>query len=1133
MRALIKSTRTPFLGLLGELIPQDACKAIEADIQGNPGAKAYGRRLEQHPALFAVWLASRVMRGLGATGRFEVYPFVQEAIGVREKPSNAECLVIWRTFRRAILRLGIQPLPRKSGTHFIVDEFVRQAGVPVAFADDLARKMLVHAKRLGVPHEDDQEALLAWQTSLLNRLRPPFSVTTSRAVGRDANAYYTQAFLRVLHSEGRSSSADPVEAAFAKAFVEEGGAGGIKRSAIPQLLYRDGVLGLLLPAREAETTYRLSWADGSWTSLRTQAGIGEFRALPEALPPWIAVETDTGEHLLYVDLWVDKQPNRFLVFNEQGRLRATGQLGKEQEITLLSGAYVALCRFAPTEPTKWSEVSEAPRLVEVPFDLQPGHQFVLANGPAQARLEGSEEPTVTVIGAVRTSLEQVSFYFGPLEADVVVPSEWHDARFEVRITAPGLLAHPVSVPPAVDGASRIDLAPVLSAERLSPGLHRVVIELARTDDARALHRQSMLFWAGLQSVSHQLVFEYSCRPANLVERGCVGIRVGHERAAPAERHGRTLRLTFTLGGGRVLSLSWNRPGLFIDVEIPGADGTVSRVNRPLGATETVSLLQQKTIAVSGSEPGQLVLGDWSASVDFTRSPTKYLPGAFLASRMRPGASTLLYRSESRLAEIPLLELSQPHVFAGLTTDRVANIFEVKATIHGEPTDFAVVLHDMREDRVLRCELALSGAWTPTEFGRAMAYSATSGPFTALHVAIDVHNASRRLWVGELEVRIAGQWGRLEDDAQACGCFVLQSDEQPRLVAMKELAVEVAALDMAEVVRRLRRTSVYLCRHWSRHCGSHFGWLSAYWSALAERCEGSELQCVAGLVDCSIAEPPDGTRPGWLPGSSVGARLPKVFALPGKDYGRLNRSTHPIVSALSAISSLPSNVGEAFGSLLHVVSAAGFENVKQVMQGEPPRGFCLQRFAAAVASAPADELHRLDESDYVPPRGELLGPLHLEFAWRDLSVRYQRSIQMPTAAKSAALAIARGLNQRFACFDNEAPRALRGKRLSVPRKAAPVDIATDAEEQAAEHQSLIAVVSAWFAWHCRLAARRPEALDQFVARLRQLRAESPIPGEGVESAVTYFLQVAPAMFGFYLLLFETVLAADMDLEIRLG
>ena len=197
LQALVKRAETPVLGLLGTLLPPDARDAIRRDLAVMPSAKVYSQRLEKYPALFGVWLAEHVMLGLGQDGHFSLYPHLHKAIGVSTELTSGEKELLWRAFRRAMFKLGIQPLSRVSGTHFMADEYVRQAGVPIAFADDLALRMLQAAKRVGLPDEDDQEGLLTWQSTLLNKLVPPFSVTTRRAVERDSLGYYTRAFVRV------------------------------------------------------------------------------------------------------------------------------------------------------------------------------------------------------------------------------------------------------------------------------------------------------------------------------------------------------------------------------------------------------------------------------------------------------------------------------------------------------------------------------------------------------------------------------------------------------------------------------------------------------------------------------------------------------------------------------------------------------------------------------------------------------------------------------------------------------------------------------------------------------------------------------------------------------------------------
>ena len=574
VRALVKSVEVPVLGLLGGLLPTDARATIQRDLSEGMTVRAYARRLEQYPALFGVWLAEHVMFGVGQDGHFSLYPHVQRALGGLAHISNDERDLLWRAFRRAMFKLGIQPLTGRSG-NYMADEYVRQAGVPIAYADDLGVRMLHLAKRIGLPDEDDQEGLLTWQSALLSKLSAPFSVTARRAIERDTQAYYVRAFLRVHANGGHPTTTDALEDALAKAFSTERGAGAIRRAAIPQLLYRDGVLGLLFPPAASHVEYQLRCGEAQ-RALRVDAE-GGFRSLPPGLHQEITVSRPDGERVLLVKLWPDAAANRLLLFNAEGRLRASGQLGQEDPIELAPGKYVALCRFEPTSPEEWDEVCETPRLVEVPLVVSAAVEIVVRNGPALLAISGYDLPTFSLHGQVKGSLERLEFWYGTVEAAVDVPSDWRQAlgqSYELRVSC-GQDRSSVGLVLDEGGRATTRVNDALLRLPTAPGLRRVVIELGRVGDARTAQRQSILYWFGLESITYGLRFNYSVRPQNLLSGSCAGLKLGDKSAEPADDHSRLVRIAFDIGGGRVVHLSWNRPGVFVEIEHPMADGSTS------------------------------------------------------------------------------------------------------------------------------------------------------------------------------------------------------------------------------------------------------------------------------------------------------------------------------------------------------------------------------------------------------------------------------------------------------------------------------------------------------------------------------------------------------------------------------
>jgi hypothetical protein len=74
---------------------------------------------------------------------------------------------------------------------------------------------------------------------------------------------------------------------------------------------------------------------------------------------------------------------------------------------------------------------------------------------------------------------------------------------------------------------------------------------------------------------------------------------------------------------------------------------------------------------------------------------------------------------------------------------------------------------------------------------------------------------------------------------------------------------------------------------------------------------------------------------------------------------------------------------------------------------------------------------------------------------------------------------------------------------------------------------IANACAWFAWYCRLDVRNEGVLSQFHANLTHMRKRIEVPGPVTSDCIAYYLAVAPAMFSFFLLLWELALTIELD------
>lgn len=1125
--ALVKRAETPVLGLLGTLLPAEAREAIRRDLAVMPSAKAYSQRLEKYPALFGVWLAEHVMLGLGQDGHFSLYPHLQKAIGVSTELTSGEKELLWRAFRRAMFNLGIQPLSRVSGSHFMADEYVRQAGVPIAFADDLALRMLQAAKRVGLPDEDDQEGLLTWQSTLLNKLVPPFSVTARKAVERDSLGYYTRAFVRLHLNGGQAAGKDPLEQAFAKAFAA-GGSSHLRRSAIPQLLYRDGALGVLFPSADRAVGYKVE-CGGHVASMRLDAE-GGFRQLPAGLHREVVVQRDDGERVLSVRLWPDSLNNKLLIFSAEGRLRASARLAQEDPVELAPGRYLALCRFEPSNREDWYEVSDSPLLVEVPLEVRPGAELLIKNGPASVVLVGQNQPSLSLSEHSKGSLEGLEFWYGDVEAHIEVSADWVQnltGQFEVRVVHGDRRA---SLPVRLDENRRavVRLSEAIAHLDLGAGLWRLVLELGRAGEARAAQRQSILYWSGLKNVSYGLRFSYESPPKNLITSSCAGLKLSPTQMEPVDDHSRLIRIAFDLGGGRLVHFSWHRPGVFVEVQVPAADGSTAAIARPLGVAETVSLTSPKTIVVSASEPGYISLGSMRTFVDFSQKASKAFPASFLASRLEPGARTLKYETASGKAAVNLLVLSQPHVATDVKTERLANLFVVRVVVNGEPTDVAVTGRELSSGREARAEHELmAGTWHTNDLARMQVYAAPVGQSHLVHVLIDVETLKPGIWLLGFGARIGGVWGRLQDGDEGRIAVAFAVDVVGKEIPGKEVVAAADALELSDVAAQLVRLNEHFRQCWSPVCWEQQQWLKRYFSALVDRLRDSETDYVTELVDMAMCRPPEDGRPGHLSMQFAPAWLNHTFSQQRATYKRVNIKPHPLSIALRAAVELRGAVAPAFETVLHPTAAMPFSNIAEVMHGRRPKGFSLATYREVLQQTKIEGAYQLDDELFLPKAGDLLGPLHLAHCWRDLERGFASSQLMPNNRKSAALALAKKLGVHRSSFDQNVFNGLKGQPLLLRPGKPHDDHLDDGEQLKWEQMEHIALAVAWLAWFCRLEHRQPGVLSGFHSQLGKLRKQVEVPGGTMADCIAYYLQVAPAMFAFYLLLWELVQTVELD------
>jgi hypothetical protein len=1126
MKRRIETSDAPFLGLFGQVFDEcpDMRQAVAEEIRANPTCNGYLHHLEQRPALFSVWMVWHVMKGMGQDGHFSLYPHLQTALGLPREPSQWEREPLWTAFRKAIVKLGLDPSPVTSGPHFMFNEYLRQVGVPLAWAGDLADRMLAFARRAGLPDDDDPEGIASWQLALDAKLALPFSQTVRKGLALDSLGYYTRVFLRVRNEDRYSiNPTHALEKAMISALVvTDPGKDGIKRATIPYVLLHDSILGVFLPGRE-EGEWSIT-IDGVSRSYRSSAD-SRFAPIGVALPREVEIRDGLSKHSSRINLWEDERSNRVLVFAANGRLKGLAKLGQSEALLLPPGKYTILSRFAP-KGLEVEEIREQPSVFMFSLLLHPGSRCSLDNGPAQLSLQAESQALLNWHGDGRSTQEGTEFFLDDLNLTVEIPPDWlalGGSHYVMSLTAAALDAH-LEIAVRANGAGTVVLSIGEAARQAgwAMGFSRLLAELRRPGEVRVLQRSAVLYWHGLLSISNGLRFNCEAPPVNFERLISENVTLSGNILKPGNGTGRRLRLVFKLGDQHRQVLTWTVPGVFVEVECFLDGGQSQRISRPLGSTEVVSTLSAKQILVTASDAGELRLGDWSQQVDFARRPLKALSAAFLADHITPEANTLSYLNWRSGAEIPLLRLVQPHGVCAIKGEAKDSQFVVRLDMEEPLEALAVSAQEMMSgERVTMTLSANATEWTGQTFARArlMVLKGEENGYQA-HVYVDLDRWPSGAWVFGFDGRLRGIWGHLENARRDLFAIGLAWDERRQAQKPENILAGVDALDDDKALVVLRRVQEALLPCYALESWNSLKWLGDAWSKLVTRWKDREAEALTALADMAALRPPEDSAASWQLQVTVGAALPRLFALTAEAYRPVNERPSSMLRALRAIEAMASSYPAVFPDLIHPVAATAFSNVMAMMDGANPEGFDLDRYTQALGQVDSYEyLFQLDDDGFLPGSGDYLGPLHLRHAMRSLENRYKTSLSGNELRRGQAIWHCQQVCRKLPVLESAGtpPRLQRKSPLVNPWPTA--DDAVD-EEVALTRQHLdgMAHLLASLAWACRLDARRPATLEVWLARVNQ----TDIPLQG---PLSYLLQVGEALFSFYLVLWELVLMAD--------
>jgi hypothetical protein len=1126
LKTAIQQGEYPFLGHYSDLFYDLVENAISQALRGtNYPLNLYFKSMQTWPAVFSIYLVHHISEGYGSRGTFEVYPFIQDALHTQLTLGEKEKL--WEAFRSAILKLGLSRSTRRSGSNYMIEEYLRQAGVPLGYLDELAKKMYSYSESVGLPEDDDPDAINLWQAGLRYHIRY-MSKPVQRSIEADSDGFYTRLFLKVFAARsGQNELTCEVEKLLSGGLKDVSRRSNGKALSIPKIVFRDGQLGVDLPAGE-DAVWRIEYGD----THNDYLGQLEARFVPfdDALPKSVSIRNLKGASSVSADLWDDSLNNRLLLFSESGLLVGKGQLGQVEALLLEPGEYELLLRFEPSNPELSIErIADDPKLYHCHLSLDPSQFVELKRGPAKITFRADTKPVLVWNGQKFRGIQGNELYASDgLSIEAKIPEDLltdESLNYVLHIN-PGFLGEPIQILLAKDGGNvRISLADHCALWQ--PGVTRLLIELKRSGFQRAEARAVINLWNGLKEVRNRSRFICSRlpTPTNLLESDCDNIRIDQEQKVITFRNEdqRFFRMVFQAHSSRKQAFTWSVPGIFLNLlNFQEQERTETPLKRE--STLAITTRSREVLEIFSSENGTITLGDFSRYVDFDRTGRVRIPLAGLVEYLGPGDDALKFIGSESHVKDRLIRFVAPHQVLEfrprLKRDKYVLTFSTKNEVEEVSIDIKDLITGWKETLIIGCHSA--EIYSEGSFSAYLSSMPNNGDNTHSHeLQLFLDNWPNGAWLLALNGKINGRWGRFSNtrnDHFEVGLPVVNNVGCQSSEICWDFIKNLTITEKETILKRVHRK---LLNCYAPEAWEELNWLGDLWNKLTDDFQKQETlpQRITTLAE---ERHDDTSSDSWLPMFSLVSKFPKLYSQNGRAYRNLpNQRQLLSIKCLAVMGELKYGVLPLiFDQTLNNMLGGAFSNLAEMQQGLSPKDFSLERYQASLKLEDVSEkLRLLRQHEWQPGDGDYLGALHYRFATEQLSQAFHASMSGNKYRRGKALALCRALNII----------PLQGVPSHLMVGPGVIDLSTgiyDEEYRPSveeDHLKDIIRFLSQYARACRWEIRVPGTLEQ----IQQKACQHLGSKEDFDLVLCYLLLLGKDVFMFYLLLWESAFKTDVD------
>lgn len=1150
LRKNIDHNDSPFLGLFADFFKKTTREELIKIIHGfSRPFEDYIWNFNQFPALLTTLMTVEILEEFGASGKFDVYPHIERLLNV--KLTWPEKQRLWETYRRACMRLGLSVSPRTSGTHFIVHEFLRQAGLPMRYAGRFSQRALKYANKVGIPDEGNPEEVKVWQQELVRSMKTSLPKIAQKAIDRDETCYYVGMFLSLYQRQDRTSEGlSRLEQSMLAPLLsapESNRAG--KKAKIPQVILRDFIeYGVLLPPGD-KGTWRIDTGEDESSHYTTH---GEERFIPfdeERLPPSVTLMDGDGVSWQY-PLWDGGEENRLLIFMlPSGKLVKSAAL-PDKEISLEPGEYALLLRFCPKGEPEAERFSDTPKLfIKKKILLAPGDCIDLCYGPAKLTLKADEMPLLLWQNKPVRGVRGNEFYpANDLKLQVIIPEEMKATAAYFYLELRGeQLGEDVHIPVSCenDAHPMLDLAPWITSWK--PGVARVQVALRRKGSGRLVVRRSIVIWNGLNAIEDRCSFQCTMQPMNEASDRCENLKWEPATGTYSYRDesNRFFKMAFK-DTHRIHEFVWAVPGIFLSV-VDYAGGRQTEKSIALGSTVSIKTTSRKMLKIYATQPAVLQLGEFSQSINFGRVGSYPLPLSNLQAYLGTGKNTL---------RMGCRDWSEPLDLINLVSPFTATAFKCHDDVAGKQVEMA--LSDPIEGIRIITENLLDGERAEIEFSdltriasakerlfRDVVVSCFGSSPERVTLYISVNRWPPGLWLIHFHVKALGRWGMLCNEQlqfYAEGKAANNTIVAGRIHTLfdplcreenetGDFGVKRETAEAKEALEMFHRLQHALFLRYAADIWHRLKWMEDYWVMICNEylCRVKDGATLSSLLRLSTQWRDHAFQEGELPSLHLGILLPGMYGMYRNQYLIKGETRNSLMSIFKFMPRMGDLMGAFSSRDIEPSALFGFSNgaLVAVKAESRPTGFSFTNYKTALGNLDISaKNHLLHDDQWIPGKGDFLGAVHYRYAEMKLKNAFESNLAIDSVIRGKALRMAREFSsKRLANFYIETEFADDSGIIDLGLWDALEKNPLDQSEEAItlrEHYSAIIRFLSLFAQVCRMESRRPGTIDGF---LDSFDGVSGLSVKACRESLAFLLYVGEDIFAFYLLLWEMIFTAD--------